>query len=476
MPIDVTTLESPGWWIQSLANKLRADRKRLDDLDNRFRGNPPLPVGAQNAPAAVQAFRRKAHTNLARLIVQAVRQRQKPTGFRTAAEDDENGDKIAWSRWKSTGMTVRFSEIARSMGVYGRGYAIVGLSSSNEPIITAEDARQVITEHDPVTDVVIAALKLFHDPVLSRDFAYLYLPGQLWVASREVKKTTPGAVRFAPGSWDWDESRSADLPAGLEDVVPVIRFENEDGLGEFEPHLADLDRISDMIYHRMTIALMQAFKQRAIKGELPSVYPDGHPQAGEEIDYDGLFVADPGALWMIPGAAEIWESGQADLTGVLAAVKDDIRMLSASAQTPLAMFNPESANQTAEGAARADADFAFKIEDRRDRSDLGLVDLMALMFRMLGDETRSRREDIEVLWAPVERHSLQERADAASKAKGVLPRRAILTEVYQFPPHLVDRYMEEMDEEMEKEASNTSLSMSSLSAFGPQPPADVDAA
>ena len=41
---------------------------------------------------------------------------------------------------------------------------------------------------------------------------------------------------------------------------------------------------------RMTIATIQAFKQRAFKG-LPKTDPD----TGEEIDYDSIFTADPGA-------------------------------------------------------------------------------------------------------------------------------------------------------------------------------------
>jgi hypothetical protein len=447
VPIDVQTPESDGWWLQRLSKELRAKQSRLELLDQHFRGEPPLPTGAENAKPAYAAFQKKARTNLARLIVQAVRQRMKPTGFRTAAEGDENGDKIAWALWKSLGMTVKFSEVARSMGVFGEGYIIVGLDVDGKPIVTAEDARQVITANDPVTGKVVAALKQFHDPVQGRDFAYLYRPGRLKVASHQTRRSlgTMGA-RFAAAAWDWDEDLSADLPAGMEDLLPVIHFPNEDGVGEFEPHLADLDRINHMILQRMVIATMQAFRQRALKGDLPDVYPAGHPQAGQEIDYDGIFVADPGALWLIPGAAEIWESGATDLTPILSAVKDDVRHLSAASQTPLAMFNPEGANQTAEGAISTKEDFVFKVEDRRERADLGLVDTMAMVFRLVKDDIRANREAIQVIWAPAERHSLQERADAASKATTSLPPRAVLTEIWQFAPNVVDDYLGDLEE------------------------------
>lgn len=442
MPIDVAVPESPGWWMRRLARDLEAAQPRLQLLDDHFRGDPPLPTGAEGSRDAYKAFQKKAHINLARLIVQAVRHRLTPIGFRTAADDDENGDEVAWRLWRTAGMTVRFSELARSMLALSVGYLIVGLDDQGAPLITAEDARQVTTAHDPVTDRAVAALKMFHDPIRSRDMAYLYLPGRLRVASRPVRRTreVSSAVRFNPGSWDWDEDLSADLPDGLEDVVPVVRVLNEDGVGEFEPHLADLDRINHMILQRMVIATMQAFRQRGIKGDLPETYPEGHPQAGQTIDYDGIFVADPGALWLIPGAAEIWESGQVDLSPILSAVKDDMRGLAAASTTPLTLFNPDSANQTAEGAVSAREDFHFKIEDRRDLADLAVADALALTFRMIGDQERQDRSRIEVIWAPVDRHSLQEKADAASKAVSTLPMRAILTEIWQLPPKDVDRY------------------------------------
>jgi hypothetical protein len=55
-------------------------------------------------------------------------------------------------------------------------------------------------------------------------------------------------------------------------------FENEDGQAEFEPHIPLLDRITDGLVQRMTIALAQAFKQRAIKG-VPS--PTRHRPEGQ---------------------------------------------------------------------------------------------------------------------------------------------------------------------------------------------------
>ena len=53
----------------------------------------------------------------------------------------------------------------------------------------------------------------------------------------------------------------------------------------------------------------------------------------------------------MPPGAELWESSSAELTGVLAASKDDVRELSTVSQSPFYMFVPDGANQTAQGAS-----------------------------------------------------------------------------------------------------------------------------
>jgi hypothetical protein len=187
--------------------------------------------------------------------------------------------------WDGNGMDVEAADLFTSMLAMSDGYVIVGLDNdTGEPVITAEDPRQVVTIHDPVRQrIVRAGLKLFHDPEQGKDLAYLYLPGRLRVASRNVFSARPRYSNpvFAPGSFDWDEDLSADLESP---VVPVVRFRNRRGVGEFESHIDLLGRINHQILQRMVIATMQAFRQRAIKN---APAEDEH---GNEIDYDKLLV------------------------------------------------------------------------------------------------------------------------------------------------------------------------------------------
>lgn len=440
MAIDVAGRGSPGWWLQRLARKLTDRQKRLDGLWARFEGDAPLPVGAHSAREAYQAFQRKSRTNFAELIAEATRERMTVSGFRTAAAGDDNGDSEARRIWDANGMDVEAAEVHTFTLVLGDGYAIVGGEDDGDrrmPVITSEDPRQVATIHDPVRPrTVRAAAKLFCDLEEERDYAYLYLPAdqpsgraRVRVAYRDVKRRSADlAVRFAPSAWSWDGDRGGAEGRELSHpLVPVVRFRNRRGVGEFEPHLDLLDRIDHMVLQRMVITVFQAFRQRAIKG-LPDSDDDGN-----EIDWSDVFTYDPGALWQVPEFVDFWESQQGEIGPILSAVKDDVRDLAATTRTPLSYLMPDAAGQSAEGAALMREGLVFKVEDRITRATESWKDVMSLSFLTMGDTRRADRSQLRVMWAPAERRSLAERADAASKAQDI-PFRTRMEHIWGFTP------------------------------------------
>lgn len=480
--IDVETPRSPGWWLKRLSERLldSGRQQRLKALGDRMDGHPPLPVGAENARKAFEAFQRKACSNFAELIVEALRERMRPIGIRTSVDGDETGDAIAWRVYRRSGMTVQLADVLDSMLGLSEGYMIVGPPGDDDPtvpLVTAEDPRQVITENDPARpNKVLAALKMFHDDVSDVDLAYLTLPRgdgrdkvTRYVAFRKARQLTGWHMKFNSQTWDWAAELGGvdgeELPV---DHMPVVQFLNKRGKGEFETHTDILDRINHGILDRMVIATMQAFRQRAIKG-LPTFYPAGHPKAGQEIDYEGIFVSDPAAFWQLPETADIWESGQLDLTPILTSVKDDVQHLAAVTRTPMYMFTPEGANQSAQGASLAREGLTFKGEDRIDRVDDRAALVMSLCFQYLPDDIRyvdgpggerldrADLDTLQVIWGPVERLSITERADAWSKTPD-LPMRTRLVKVLGVPPHEADQIMAEQTADLAR-----------LAAFAPRP-------
>lgn len=470
---DVEIKGSPGWWFQKLARRQRDRAPELGKLHKRYMSDPPLPEGAEKARQAYAAFQKLARTNLEDIIARAVLDRQTPVGFRIA--DDDAGAAAAAAMWRGNLMAVQSAEILEYKVSMREGYAIVGPpddQSDGQAVITAEDPREVITAPDPVRPwIQRAGLKAYHDPDEGIDVAFVYLPGQgggqatAHRATRKAKSTTLAAGRpLSPKAWTWDDD-VVKLPTSR---CPVVRFPNRGGLAEFEKHIDLIDRIRHGILQRMVLVVMQAFRQRALKG-MPSHYPDDWPvkdMRGKPIDYTGLeevFVADPAAMWLLPPMAELWESQPAELTGVLAASKDDKIELSTVSQTPFYAFVPDGANQTAEGATLQREGINFKVEDHNTRDGIAFAQVMALGFEMMGGAENLKRAKfgaIDTLWMPVERHSLAAKADAAQKAKDTLSPRRILTDIWQLTPA-------EADEEIKAKHAAEFLA---LAAAGQAPP------
>lgn len=464
MPIDISVARSPGWWLNREYNRLseRRRRTRLQKLHNYLHGHAPLPEGAENARDAWQAFQKKARSNFGQLITGAVSHRMRLGGFRTAVDADVSGDAEVGRMWKNAGMAVTCNNVHDLALGLGESYVIVGGINpvTKAPRITAEDPRMMIGEPDPADDrFLLCALKMMHDDAAGEDRAYLFLPGQVWVASRKQSrldvsahlmaydscdpKNMPSLPAFDPRSWEWDLNRSGSLP---HDQIPVVWFQNKSGEGEFEAHTDLLDRINHEIFQRMVISTMQAFRQRAAIN-LPMVYPEGHPKAGDEIDYHLLFQADPGAFWQLPEGSEMWESAATDLRPLLSAVKDDLEHLGSVTSTPLHMLTSGGENQSAEGASLAREGLVFKTEDRIDRFTFPWARVASLALLHLGQPDRADLSKLEPIWGAAERLSLQERADAASKVSPFMPRRTLFISVMGMTPQDADRAMTELADE-----------------------------
>lgn len=436
--IDPSETGSPGWWLNRLLQKLGSRREHYEFLDSYYRGENGIPITADRA--VKESYRRLmavARTNFAELVVEAPRERMMPVGFRTGASGDELGDSEAWRIWQANSLDADSLLVHRTQMAMSLGFVIVGSVDAEigAPLITPEDPREVVVEHDPRRRrKILAGLKAFKDDVSGLDRAYLYLPGIVYQAAR---RSPPGGadapVATDLGGWEWVNGGQK-LPPQLANVVPVVPFVNRTDLagspqGEFEPHLPILDRINYTVLQRLEIATLQAFRQRAVSG-VPRT--DEH---GDEIDYDDVFAASPGAMWLLPETGKLWESGQVDLGPVRQAIRDDIQDLAAVTRTPMFYLSPDAANGSAEGASLAREGLIFKTQDRMVTAGESWEQVMSLAFLFMGDLERGNRTDMEIIWAPPERYSLSQRGDAAAKAiAGGLTWRATMETVWQKTP------------------------------------------
>lgn len=436
--IDTFTPNSPGWWFRRLYDRLAERQSRFDQLDSYYRGTNGIPVHAnKHVSDSYRRLMAVSGANFARLIVEATRERMTPLGFRTGAVSDELGDEVAWRIWQANSLDADHMLIDRATLALGASYAIVGGFDPEigAPLITPEDPREVICEVDPARRrKVRAALKVFTDDVMGVERAYVYLPGYVIRANRPIPNDAVSSLALHLAGWDW-EGDPEPLPAP---VVPVVPFFNLMGVngqpeGEFEGHLATLDRINYTILTRVEAMTMQAFRQRGIKG-LPVTDANG-----DEIDYGGDFLAGPGELWQLPDTAEIWESGLVDLNPILQSEKQDITTLAGATSTPMTYLFPDESGGSAEGAQLKREAVTFKARDRMAQQGESYEQLMSLALLFAGETERASRGDMEIIWASPERFTMSERASAAAQLKDVVPSTTIARDVLQFTPQEIAR-------------------------------------
>lgn len=454
MAINVETRLSPGWWMDRLFRRLSEQKRheRLNLLHKRYHGDPPLPEGNDVARELFTAFQKKARTNYAELAVSAVSERMKPVGFRTAVDGDETGDSDAIDIWLRARMNIVAADVHDLMLNLGEAFVIVGWMDDKRgvPIVTAEDPRWMVGEPDPVDPYRLrAALKFLRDDIEGEDRAYLYLPGEVWVAKRDApfSSLSPeiGPMYWSPQTWTWDTERSGTLG---HETLPVVRFLNKDGAGEYEKHVDILDRINYQTLNRLCTAALQAFRQRAI--ETPNVDDgaiDTEDENGNPIDYSEVFTSDPGAIWFLPPGAKIWESGAADMRQILEINESDIIQFAATTKTPMYYLNPGGANQSADGASMQRESLVFKVEDRIERCKPLWSEVMSLIFLVMGDTERADVSKIQSLWATPDRLSFAEKADAVNKLQNVLPWRSLMKIVMDLDPQTIERMQSEREEE-----------------------------
>lgn len=470
MAIDVQEFGSPGWWLRRMFFMLGNQKRqtRLATLRRYRLGDPPAPNGADGAREVYEAFVKKARLNLAELVVSAIADRLQPVGIQTGQDDDETGDEEAGAMWRRAGMDVESADVHDMVLTYGEGYIIVGPKDelTGAPVVTAEDPRYMVGDPDPrLPRTLRAALKVVYDDTTDEDRAYLYLPGGIYVARNRARTTVSSVPNGAPrgpmlmfdhNTWEWDQERSGPVPHGR---MPVVRFDNKDGMGEFEPHIDTLDRINHQILQTMVIGTMQAFRVRAIKN-----LPENDPVTGKRVDYSDLLSLDPGSVWQLPKDTELWESETTDLRPLLESIKDDLERLAASTKTPLHMLAAGGVNQSAEGAQMQREHLVFKVEDRISRLRPAWNQVASLMLLTMDDPDRADLAKIWTIFAPAARLSLAERADAASKAAADLSLKMRLTKIWQLSPAEAERNLSEKEDELILQAQ-----LVAASAAGPQP-------
>ncbi|MEV2222746.1 phage portal protein [Nocardia vinacea] len=448
---------APDQWFEFLMNKFDADlpetprvitantpktrRERLNLLWSYFIGDPPLPQVQDKYKETFREVLRKARNNYSAMSVKVMTAKSVLIGVSTDADSDIDGDDLARQIAAASGWKAMQRDLQTFMYVFGEAYALIipALEGVQDavPMITAENPRFAVGQPDPVNPRRLRAfVKVYNDEIADQQVGLLFVDSNRFEWRREVGQYT---TNFKLDEWTLagtEPLQGLELFGG----VPAVRFDNEFGLGEFEPNIDLLDRVMDGVLQRIVIQWYQSFRQRAVKGDLEAGADLTDPDEDlsnfirrvADDNLQDLFTADPGALWLVPEGVDFWESGQADLTQQLAAIRDDVKEFAASTGTPLHVITPDAANQSAEGASLMRETLVDKIVDRQERMTAPWVLTWQIAFAMASQVTRLK--GVNLLWAKVDKESLAAKGEAISKTRGVLSRKRQLINIMEMTP------------------------------------------
>ncbi len=425
------------WWAIRLANKLGEGFPRLGRLRKYATGEALLPENEWDAATRenYRRFLQRSRLHVTETLRDARTDRQGVVGFRTAADGDDDGDLVAWKQWQRSRMELQERDFFNWIADYGRAHIITSMADDG-PGFTVENEWTTITEPYATRPwLTQAGIKVGHNPVDMIDTLILFRPGYYRIAIRRTEITTipqDGSPWSTDSDWTWI---GPPIVTKTQDALVQTASLSSDGFGMWEKHIDTLDRINEITLNGLTLIVMQSFRQRAIDGDLPDVYPEDHPHAGEKVDYDDLFKSGPAALWLLPKDAKMWESNPVDVTPIYGARKDELKTLCSLTRTPQDIFESDTANQSAAGSENSKEPLIFAVKAMNKRAGVTIAHAQSIAFQLAGDTGRADMGSLEVIFQKENPATMAEKAEAAAKyVKGNASQEFIDEEVFEMTP------------------------------------------
>lgn len=421
--------ETPAEWLPVLAARLDRRAAGLARHRDYTNGRPPLPEMGQNLRASWLAFQRKARVDYGGLAKSALKQRIRPRGVIIGVDGKHPAIVTAQRIWRDNRLTSQFGLAINDRLETGHGYIAIGRDDEGHAVITREKPEFFYALPDPLQPWKARfAIKVWRDDIAGKDYALVWVPGTRQKFVRASKDDATGNVYRRANTTGWEPTGAPDEYDG---PVPVVILSRPEGQPLLEAHYDLIDGLQLGKLQRLVITAMQAFRQRALKSSADAASvatAAGTDEDDDDVDYKKIFEPAPGALWDLPEGIDIWESAPTDIRPLLEGEKEDARTFAAVTMTPVAVFIPDSANQSAAGAITAKEGHIEKAQDEID--DLKPALAMVIVHALRVEDVDLGNETVEIDFAPPALVSLAEKYDAASKAKSTgLARRTILRTV-----------------------------------------------
>ncbi|MFD4920983.1 phage portal protein [Streptomyces virginiae] len=440
--------ETPLDWVQYLRSKHGAQLSRIRRYSDYYEGRQAtMPFAQALYNTAFADTFSDWSDNLCGLVIDAVNERLRITGFRMT--DDPDADADAQAIWQRNSMDVQASAAHLDAMIHGESYAIVWAGVDGEPVISCESAENVVVQYRPGSRTELdAAAKFFVD-----DWGTQYVT--LWTPELVCTSMSDGL--------SWSVPVEAENPLGQVPVVPISNRARLTGA----PHsdLQSIIPLQDAINKTGSDALVAsetaAFPARFVTGLEIVEDEAGRPIEPFRIAIDKVLQAeDP--------QARFGQFAAADLANYRTLIDLLTQHLASIARLPHWMIDSTGQPATGEGAEAAEYGLVAKARERCLHFGRAWTEVMRLAFRVK-DDPRADAYGASVIWAEVENRSEAQHVDALVKLFSLGVPAAALWERAGFSPQEIDRFTALL-EDQEELINEFPSALPSGSASQVQPP------
>lgn len=412
----------PEDWLKRL---IQCHDKELPDLrlmDAYYEGRQPLSYLAPEIQVELNDRMRQLIINWPQLIVDALDERLDVEGFRYA--ESETAEAGLWEMWQANDLDEGSQQAHVDALALRRSYVIVGSGDDEDdtiaaggdiPIITAESALEVYTEHDPRTRRVVAAIKRWEEPAAAggeaEKWATLYLPD---------KRTT---FQYVKGQWTAQDVDRHHL--GHVQVVPFAnrpRLRHVDGTSELRAVIPVSDAACKIASDMMVSAEYHAMPRRWGTGISKDDFAD---ENGQPL---GALSSLAGRVWLTEQKdAKFSQFPEAQLSNFHETINLLARIVAALTGLPPSFLGLATDQPPSADAIRASEARLVKRAERRQRAfGEAWERVMRLAMLVRDGDLDPRARSLETVWRDPSTPTYAQKADAVVKlhAAGLLPEEA----------------------------------------------------
>ena len=423
---------------QRLETQLTSSQHIFDLCDAYYDGAQRLEQLGLAIPPELQRF--TVIVNWPRVVVDATADRLDVKGFRLPGMDV--GDDDLLSIWRASGMDEQDQMAKLDYLIFGRTYKCVGANEDDpaHPIITVESPRGLITDRDPRTGQITAALRLYNERNGRNTSATLYLPNETIYLTAE------------DGPWEVEGDRD-EHGLGRVPVVPTFRrrrtriptHRTMQGVSA----MADVIPVTDAAARNITNAqVAQETHAVPARGVLGATKGDFVDQAGNPLpQWEAYF----GSVWALGNPnAKTFQFDSSDMQNFERMMDLYARLASGVSALPPNYFGLAADDAASADAIRSREARHVKVAER-DQVALGNGDAetLRIAMRIRDGAWDSDLAGLETLWYDAGTPTTAQRADAVVKlhtakdgaGRSLLPAQAAYEEL-GYSPTKIARLME----------------------------------